>query len=172
MRSLPLFALVALVACTPPAPEQPETPASTPPAVAACNAVAPDLSRLVSVTDGEPASTPAAELRGGRIAPGTYDLVSAARISGATGWSGARAVALEIAEGDAGVVINWAGAEPGGRIDTWTASLTEAPRARLAFTCGRIGEVDASFSAQADTLELRIQDGASGALHMSFTRRG
>jgi hypothetical protein len=127
---------------------------------------------MVGVQDEAAGSLPAADLRGGRITPGTYDLTSATRIGAATGWSGERAVALRVEENDAGVVLNWAGAAQSGAPDTWTATLTDTPQVRIAFTCGRVGEVDGGFSARADVLELRIQDGASGALHMMFQRRG
>lgn len=170
MRILPLIVVAALSACSRPAPEQPGAPPSSP-AVAACNDVAPDPARLIRVQDSAAGAGPAVELRGGRIAPGNYDLASAVRIGEATGWSGERAVALRVEESEAGVVLNWAGAAPGGAVDTWTAVLTDTPQVRIAFTCGRVGEVDAALSAQPDTLELRIQDGASGALHMVFQRR-
>lgn len=164
-------AAAALAACSQPA-EGPETKApSAPPAVAACNDLAPDTTRLVEVRDGDATATPAAELRGGSIAPGVYDLTGAARIGAATGWREPRAVALRVAESDDGVVLNWAGSAPGGPIDTWTATLRETPSVRLSYTCGRIGDVEAAFSAQADRLELRVQDGASGALSLTFARR-
>jgi hypothetical protein len=111
-------------------------------------------------------------LRGGAIAPGVYDLVSATRIGAATGWSGALAVALDVSESETGAVtFNWSSLAPDGASDTWTATLTEAPQPRLAYTCGRIGEVGAEFEAEADTLELRLQDGAGGRLALVFQRR-
>jgi len=171
MRLGALVLATALVACSPPAVQTQERPPATPPAGAACNALAPDPTRLVEVRDGEAAATAAAELRGGAIAPGTYDLIGAVRIGAATGWREPRAVALQVAESDEGVVLNWAGSAPGGPIDTWTATLRETPSVRLSYSCGRIGDVEAAFSAQADRLELRIQDGASGALSLSFARR-
>ncbi len=65
------------------------------------------------------------------IAPGTYDLVSATRIGGATGWNGTRAVSLAVSEDQSGgVTFNWAGAEAGGETDRWTATFTEAPQPR------------------------------------------
>lgn len=170
MRKLSLVLFLSLAACSPPSPQRPETPPSPPPAVVTCNNLSPDLSRLVQVQEGDATSTLAAELRGGAITPGTYDLTGAVRIGGATGWRGARAVALGVSESDDGVVLNWAGAASGQPIDSWTATLHETPM-RLSYTCGRVGEVAASFSAQADVLQLRIQDGASGALNMTFARR-
>lgn len=170
MRFVLLAAAAALVSCSPPSPQAPAPPAE-PPAVAACNDVAPNMDRLVAVQDEAAVSLPASDLRGGRIAPGTYDLARAVRIGEATGWSGSRAVALGIAETDAGVVLNWAGAAPGGAVDSWTATLAETPQVHITYTCGRVGEVNASFMATPEALDLQIADGASGSLYMTFERR-
>src|SRR5687767_12174252 len=100
-----------LVACSPPA-QRPEAPPEQP-AVAACNSVAPDAARQVRVEEAAAGVEAAADLRGGAIAPGTYDLISARRVGAATGWDGTRAVALEVSESAAGAVtFNWAGAAP------------------------------------------------------------
>ncbi len=172
MRLISLIAATALAACSPPSTQAPDTPAQPPgPAVAACNTVAPDLTKLVSVQD-EAAVTMLADLRGGRVAPGIYDLTTAVRIGEATGWSGQRAVSLEVTESDAGVVLNWAGAAAGGERDTWTANFTDTPQVQLTYTCGRMGTVGAAFTAAPDALDLRITDGASGSLYLSFHRRG
>ncbi|MGQ0532934.1 MAG: hypothetical protein ACT4OF_09645, partial [Caulobacteraceae bacterium] len=99
------IAVVALLAaCSPPASQQerPETPPG--PAVVACNDVAPDMARQVSVEDAIAAAVTAPDLRGGSITPGTYDLVRATRIGAATGWSGTRAVARAVTEDPAGAV--------------------------------------------------------------------
>ncbi|MGH6950292.1 MAG: hypothetical protein ACREH4_05445 [Vitreimonas sp.] len=159
-----------LIACSPPA-QRPETPPE-PPTVAACNSVAPDAARQVRVEEAEAVAGAAADLRGGAIAPGMYDLVSARRIGAATGWDGARAVALEVSESaTGGVTFNWAGAAAGGAVDSWTASFTDTPQPRLTYSCGRVGEVAAEFAALADALTLRLQDGAGGQLALEFRRR-
>lgn len=166
-------AFVALLAaCSPPA-QQAERPEAPPePATIACNDVTPDASRQVAVREEAATASAAADLRGGSIAPGVYDLVSAMRVGAATGWSGTRAVALAVSEDQSGgVTFNWAGAEPGGATDRWTATFTEAPQPRLAYTCGRIGEIAADFAAQGGALELRLQDGAQGQLALAFQRR-
>ena len=164
-------AAALLAACTPPEQrdraDRPDTPG---PGVVACNEVAPDLSRQVRVEDA--IAVAAADLRGGRITPGTYDLASATRTGQATGWSGTRAVALDITEEtQGGVVFNWAGAAPSGDVDRWTAQFTETPEPRVTYTCGRTGEVSADFSAEPNALQLQIPDGANGSLVMNFERR-
>lgn len=173
MRKVLVSAAIAAIAaaCSPPAQREPAEPAP-PPAAEACNTVAPDAARQIGVEDEAATAAAAADLRGGRIAPGVYDLVRAMRIGQATGWQGTRAVALEVAEGaSGGVTFNWAGAAPNGEVDRWTATFAEAPQQRLTYTCGRIGEVDAGFSAESDTLQLRLPDGANGSLLLSFQRR-
>lgn len=166
-------AFVALLAgCSPPAQqtERPETPPG--PTTVACNNVTPDAARQVAVGEEVATTAVAADLRGGSIAPGTYDLITASRIGSATGWTGTRAVALEVSEAQSGgVTFNWAGAEAGGATDRWTATFTEAPQPRLAYTCGRMGEVAADFAAQSNALQLRLQDGAGGQLALQFLRR-
>lgn len=161
-----------LAACSPPAQqtERPETPPG--PTTIACNDVAPDTARQVSVGEEVVTAAAASDLRGGSITPGTYDLVTATRVGAATGWRGTRAVALAVSEDqNGGVTFNWAGAAPGGEADRWTATLTEAPQARIAYTCGRVGEVAADFAVQNNTLQLRLQDGAQGQLALEFQRR-
>jgi hypothetical protein len=69
------------------------------------------------------------------------------------------------------VIFNWAGAAPGGAVDSWTAAFSETPQPRLSYTCGRMGEVSAQFAARADALELRLPDGANGQLALTFARR-
>lgn len=173
MRTFLLTAATLLTACSPPAQQQerPETPPG--PQVLACNEVAPDASQQVAVEEAVAAAAAASDLRGGAITPGTYDLVRATRIGAATGWDGTRAVALSIAEEINGpLTFNWAGAAPGGERDTWTATFTDvAQQGQLTYTCGRMGEVLAGFSASADALQLRIPDGANGSLHLDFRRR-
>ncbi|MBL8544678.1 MAG: hypothetical protein JNJ63_12800 [Hyphomonadaceae bacterium] len=175
MRTLLAAAAVAamLAACSPPAQQkQDETPPAPPPAEIACNSLAPDAARQIAVQ--EPlAAVASADLRGGAIPPGLYDLTSARRIGAATGWTGTRAVALEVAEASSGVVtLNWAGADPSnGYTDRWTATLTDTPQTRLSYSCGRIGEVAAQFAVSGTDLQLRLPDGANGSLDLHFARR-
>lgn len=167
-------ALALLVACSPPGASNNndgQAPAP-PPGVAACNTVSPDLTRQVSVRDESALAVAASDLRGGQIAPGVYDLISAVRIGAATGWTGARAVALEVSEAQTGeVLFNWAGAETGGAVDRWTARFFESPTPRIAFTCGRVGEAPTQFAVEGSTLQLQLQDGAGGQLQLTFERR-
>lgn len=172
MRTLFISAALAalLAACSPPAQRDTDTPQR--PSVEACNSVTPDLAQQVRVQEELAVASAAADLRGGRITPGVYDLISARRIGAATGWQGTRAVALEVSEGQGGVVFNLASVGQQGDTDSWTATFTDTPEnARLAYTCGRMGEVTADFSASADSLELRLPDGANGSLALSFQRR-
>ena len=175
MRSL--FASTALtallIACSPPAQREAETPSETAPQVQACNDVAPDVSRMVSITSAEAVAEAASDLRGGAIAPGVYDLTRAVRVGEATGWQGERAVALDVRE-DAGgaVTFNWAGAAAGGEVDRWTASFNDSgEHPIITYTCGRMGDVAAEFAVQQNALTLRIPDGARGSLHLDFQRR-
>ncbi len=165
-------AALALAACSPPAQQNAPAPADElPPGVVACNDVAPDMARLVSVQDPVAAAAEAG-LRGGPIAPGTYDLASATRIGEATGWSDPRAAALVVSESaDGAVTFNWASAPAGGTADRWTASFTDTPAPRLTYTCGRIGAVDAAFEVSAGQLHLRLPDGGAGSLDLVLTPR-
>lgn len=177
MRNLLIaVSLVALVAaCQPPSSQQPqgETPTAETPQVQACNDVAPNMQRAVSVQESTAVASVAADLRGGRVAPGTYDLASATRIGSATGWQGARAVALDVSESDAGTQFNWASTPAGGGdTDRWTATFTDATQAGLSYTCGRAGNVAVEFTAQPNALTLRVPDGANGSLQLDFQRRG
>lgn len=175
MRKFLVSAAVAamLAACSPPAQNQAEAPQPDRPTVQACNAVEPNAARQVAIEEGQAVAAAASDLPGGPIAPGVYDLTRASRIGGATGWDGTRAVALDVAENPAGgVVFQWAGVAPDGAADTWNANFTDTPQARLTYTCGRIGEIDAGFAASGATLQLRLPDGANGALQLEFTRRG
>jgi hypothetical protein len=175
MRSL--FASAAwaalLVACSPPAQREAEAPSGSAPQVQACNDLAPNVSRMVGIEAEQAVASAASDLRGGILSPGTYDLTRAVRIGQATGWQGERAVALEVSEDGSGVVtFNWAGAAPGGEVDTWTAEFTDvAQQGQLTYTCGRIGQVLAGFATSANTLQLRLPDGANGSLQLDFTRR-
>ncbi|HYD71590.1 MAG TPA: hypothetical protein VEF55_00520 [Candidatus Binatia bacterium] len=176
MRSLFASAALAalLVACSPPAQLEAEAPSAPPPQVPACNDVAPDLARMVSIASEEAVAEAASDLRGGAIAPGVYDLTRAVRVGQATGWQGARAVALEVSE-DAGgaVTFNWAGAAAGGEVDRWTATFNDSgEHPIITYTCGRMGDVAAESTAAQNALTLRVPDGANGSLHLEFARRG
>lgn len=171
-RTFAALLLASAAACTPPAPTQSTETETPPPQELACNTLTPDLARQVSV-ETPPVAAIASDLRGGELTPGLYDLTSARRVGAATGWNGTRAVALEVSEDTTtGVVtLNWAGTTPTSVVDRWSATLTEAPQARLTYTCGRVGDVDASFAAASRALELRIADGADGELHLAFAQR-
>ena len=175
MRRLFFSAAIAalLVACSPPAQKEAEAPPDTAPQVQVCNQLAPNLSRLVLVEEELAVAAAASDLRGGVLSPGVYDLTRAVRVGEATGWQGERAVALEVSEDASGVVtFNWAGAAPGGDVDTWSATFTDvAQQGQLTYTCGRIGQVLAGFAVSANTLQLRLPDGANGSLLLDFTRR-
>jgi hypothetical protein len=173
MRRLFLTAALAalVIACSPHAPKTEAPP--EPPALPACNELTPNLSRMIFVEQPTEVATLANELRGGAVAPGTYDLMRAVRFEQATGWQGGRAVVLDVAENNAGVVtFNWAGAAGATEVDRWTATFSDTqPQARISYTCGRMGDVDATFAADADKLQLRIPDGANGSLQLDFQRR-
>ena len=167
-----IAALLLTAACSPAPQDARETPQPDPPQEIACNTLTPDVSKQVGVADA-PVTAAGADLRGGRIAPGVYDLSGAQRVGAATGWQGTRAVVLEVSE-DAqtgAVTLNWAGTTPTSLIDRWTATLTETPASRLTYSCGRIGQVEADFSAADRALELRLADGANGALRLDFVQR-
>lgn len=173
-HTLAALLLIGAAACSPPAapPSAENEPDTPPPQELACNTVTPDIARQVSV-ETPPVAAIASDLRGGEIAPGAYDLVSARRIGGATGWEGTRAVALEVTEDTATgtVTLNWAGTTQSSLVDRWSATLSETPAVRLTYTCGRIGDVEASFAAAPRQLELRIADGADGELQLAFAQR-
>jgi len=165
--------IAALAACSPPASQDTrDTPQPTPPPTEiACNTVTPDATRQVSV-DAPVVAMASTDLRGGSITPGIYDLSRAVRAGEATGWDGTRAVAVEVTEDAAGIVtLNWAGATPANVTDRWTGTLSETPTVRLTYTCGRVGEVEADFAAADRELQLRVADGANGALDLTFNRR-
>jgi hypothetical protein len=165
-------AVVALLAaCSPPSQDTTETPERLP-AAAACNAIAPNAARQVTVGEEVVTAAAASDLRGGSIAPGVYDLLSATRVGSPTGWNGTRAVALDVSEATSGLVtFNWAGASPGGEVDSWTAAFADAPQPHMTFTCGRIGEAEVDFAAHGNSLQLRLPDGAAGSLLLTFDRR-
>jgi len=175
-RFMLLAATAALVACSPPQQQtQPaRAPLPEPPVVTACNAITPNAAQAVTLSDETVAvaSLPP-ELPGGPIAPGVYDLASGVRIGGAAGWQGARATALEVTEGGAGVAVNWAQSTgAGAEIDRWTASFHEGPPAQLAFACGRTGQSEITFQASATELRLRMPDaGGAGHLLLTFRKR-
>jgi len=175
-RFMLLAATAALVACTPPQQRNEPAPAplpEPPPAATACNAIAPNPAQAVTLSDEAVAvaSLPP-ELPGGPISPGVYDLTSGNRIGGAAGWQGARATALEVTEGGAGVALNWAQVA-GAETERWTASFHQGPPAQLAFLCGRTGQSEITFQASANELRLRMPDASGvGQLFLVFRKRG
>jgi hypothetical protein len=166
MRVLIFAAALALAACSPPANRPPEAPM-----VVVCNDVTPNPAQAVTLGDEVAVAAAIADLRGGRVAPGTYDLVSGARSGPAAGWQGARAVALDVREAEAGTIFNWASSPPGGETERWSAGFIDAPAGHLTFTCGRSGGADVGFSAEADALRLNISEAGGGALYLVFARR-
>lgn len=138
--------------------------------VISCNDVAPDAAQAVTLGDEVAVAAVVADLRGGRVTPGTYDLVRGARL-GPAGWQGARAVALDVREAEAGTIFNWASIAPGGETERWTAGFIDAPSGHLTFTCGRSGGADIGFSAEASGLRLHISEAGGGALYLVFARR-
>lgn len=172
-RTILLAAAAALYACSQPPQQQAEAPAAPQaPIVRACNALEPDMSRAVLLTEEAVAvaSLPP-ELPGGPITPGIYDLVSGVRTAEAPAWTDAQAISIELAEGTGGVTINWAQAGSSGEAQRWTATFHQGPPARLAFTCGREGQAEISFSAQSQALELHLPAEGAGAHRLSFARR-
>lgn len=161
-----------LAACSPPAQDTAETPDPAPPTTVACNAVTPNSGRQVGIGAEVVVAAAAADLRGGSISPGTYDLATATRVGSPTGWSGTRAIALDVSEASSGSVsFNWAGAPPNGETDRWTATFTDTPQPHITFTCGRMGDADIDFAVEGNGLQLRMPDGANGALLLNFEKR-
>lgn len=175
MRRILLLAAVALAACQPPSPQTKtgETTATST-TVAACNDVAPDASKQVTLQSQPLAAAALAEgLDGGPVAPGTYDLVSGNVADGAPVWTSPRAVALNVSEASGAVTFNYAALASGGDTDRWTASFREGPPAGLTFSCGRSGDAPITFEAQGQNLRLMIPDaGGTGAVFYNFVRRG
>jgi len=168
-----LAATAALIACSPPQQRTEPAPAplpEAPPAQTACNTTAPNPAQAVTLSDEAVAvaSLPP-ELPGGPITPGVYDLTSGNRIGGAAGWQGARATALEVTEGGAGVAVNWAQSS-GTETERWTATFHQGPPAQLAFLCGRTGQSEITFQASATDLRVRMPD-ASGTGHLLLVFR-
>ena len=171
-KYLTIGVVVLAAACSREPAQQP--PAEPAPTAVVCNDVTPNPVLQVAVQEAPPSAAAAAELRGGRIAPGLYDLASAVRVGAATGWTGTRAVTLRVSETEDGTLaFDWASAAADGAVDSWTALLRETPApARIEYTCGRVGQVEAAFAVEAGVLNLRIQDGAGGQLALSFNPRG
>jgi hypothetical protein len=170
MRFMFVAVAVMLASCSPPANQAPARP--SPRLNIACNDLAPNPAGAVAL-DGEIAAAIAvADLRGGRIAPGIYDLVSGARIGMAAGWEGARAVAIEVREDESGTMFNWANAAPDGAVERWTAGFIDAPTPHLTYVCGRSGGADIAFTAEGAGLRLQLpEDGGAGSLYLVFLRR-
>ena len=176
MRNLLLanLAAAALVACSPPASQQ--APGETPneiPTQTACNNVAPNAAQAVTLEGDVAVAAAVADLRGGRVTPGLYDLASGARNGAATGWTGARSVSLEVTELETGTTFNWASAAPGSSdVERWTAGFIDSPTAHLTYTCGKTGGADVEFNAEPNGLRLRLPDeNGAGSLLLTFARR-
>lgn len=175
MRTLLLSAVaaLALAACSPPAGKGPAAPGpGEGPASVACNELTPDTAHPVALEGEVAVAAAVTDLRGGRITPGTYDLASGNRIGGPVGWTGVRAIALDVREGEAGTIFHWAAAIPGGETERWTAGFIDTPGPHLTYTCGRTGGVDLAFTAEPNGLRLRIpEESGAGSLYLVFVRR-
>lgn len=175
MRRILLLAAVALAACQPPSPRtRTETPPPTATTVAACNDVAPDATKQVTLQTQPLAAVALAEgLDGGPIAPGTYDLASGNVADGAPAWTSPNAVALNVSEAGGAVTFNYAALpSAGGDAERWTATFREGPPAGLSFSCGRTGDAPITFEAQGQNLRLMIPAaGGTGSVFYNFVRR-
>lgn len=175
MRRILLLAAVALAACQPTSPQtKAEAPPPAPTTVAACNDVAPDASKQVTLQSQPLAAAALAEgLDGGPVTPGTYDLASGNVADGAPAWTSSQAVALNVTEAGGVVTFNYAALPSGGGdADRWTAAFREGPPAGLSFSCGRSGEAPITFEAQGQNLRLMIPAaGGTGSVFYNFVRR-
>jgi len=176
-----LSAFIVVASCQPAAP--PSAPAtsdqsttSTPtttPVSAACNDLAPDPAHTVLLASLPPAAgrALASNLNGGPLTPGTYDLTSGVVQDGATRWTEARAVALSVADGNSGAVVNYAEAH-NGEISRWSANFSDAPSATLTFTCGRSGQAAITYQASNNELRMSIPaENGVGRFYMVFAKR-
>lgn len=174
MRIVTFVAAIAvLTACSQPS-STPQSPRPEGPiAATACNDVTPDFAQTVTLGDDVAIAAAVSDLRGGRVAPGVYDLVSGGRLGGATGWQGGRAVALDVSETEAGTIFNWASAPfDGAAAERWTAGFIDAPQGHLTFTCGRSGGADVDYTAEAGGMRLQLPEASgAGSLYLVFSRR-
>lgn len=178
MRTFMLLAAsAAVIACSPPSgtesAKQAPPASPIPPVEAACNDVAPNMTRAAQVqTEAVAAASLAPDLPGGPITPGVYDLQSVIPMDGARRWTEAHFAAISVIESDAGVAINWADAADTGETERWNATFHQGPPARLNFICGRSGEAGITFAAEPNTLQLRVPDvSGTGSLHLTFAKR-
>jgi len=113
----------------------------------------------------------AGNLNGGPLTPGTYDLTSGVVQEGATRWTEARAVAMSVADGYSGAVLNYAETR-NGEISRWSANFSDAPSATLTFTCGRSGQAAVSYQASGNELRMSIPaEIGVGRFYMVFAKR-
>ena len=179
MRRILLLAALALAACSPPSSQtttgapSAESVTTAAPTQTACNTLAPDITRQVRLTRPPVALAATPELEGGPLPAGVYDLTSGSVLDGAPEWNEARAVAIEVAESENGVTLNWAATNPGAEITRWTARFHQGPPAQLSFICGRSGDVAVHGSASRTQVQLRLPDpSGTGSDAFVFTRRG
>ena len=113
---------------------------------AACNQVTPNLSIAAMMRGDTVPASAMPPLKGGRIAPGLYDLASGEQLDGAPSWEDTRYVSLSVRDSSTGTVLEWgqlAGSDGKTRSE-WTALLRKGPPASLAVSCGRSGTVTIS----------------------------
>ena len=163
-------ALAALAACAPPASQATHTSATSTRRAAVCNRVSPDLTKLVLLGE-RPLALAHAELLGGPLAPGVYDLSGGYVSGGAPSWRVTRAAALEVVETGVGERLNYASMS-NNVLERWSATFHEGPPTTIDYTCGHSGRQVVTFQAQAQQLQLRVPDPSGvGEQTLIFTRR-
>lgn len=182
MRQLLILSAFIVVASCQPAtsPTAPSTSDQTTtststsaPSSVACNDLAPDPAHSVLIASLPPAAgrALAGNLNGGPLTPGTYDLTSGVVQDGATRWTEARAVALSVADGDSGAVLNYAEAQNGATA-RWSANFSDTPSPTLTFTCGRSGQAAITYEASSNELRMSIPaENGVGRFFMVFAKR-
>lgn len=170
MRLILFAAAAALAACTPPSQTTSvETTEPTTTVQTACNTLTPDPTKRVQLTQDNAAAA-LADLAGGPITPGAYDLANGSVGAGASAWPMPRAVALDVAETANGTVFNYASDDPAD--PRWTATLREGPPSAIEYTCGRIGNAEITFAATPTQLRLRMPgSNGEGFTTLVFAKR-